>query len=45
MFYSAAPIFTAVDLAGYAAELDKAERDRMAEGGVSNPEFLRFMQV
>ena len=40
-----APIFTAVDLAGYAEQLDQEERARMAEGGFSSPEFLRFMQV
>jgi ataxin-3 len=38
------PIFTAVDLAGYARQLDEEEQATMAEGGFTNPEFLRFMQ-
>ena len=41
----AGPIFTAVDLASHAERLDQEERATMAEGGFSNPEFLRFMQV
>ena len=40
-----APIFTAVDLADYARRLDEKEQATMAEGGLTNPEFLRFMQV
>ena len=34
-----------MDLAGHAEVLDAEERATMAEGGVSSPEFLRFMQV
>ena len=41
----AGPYFTAVDLAGFANELDEDEKERMAEGGVTNPDYLRFMQV
>ena len=37
--------FTAVELAGFAHELDEDEGARMAEGGITSPEFLRFMQV
>lgn len=34
-----------MELAGFARELDEDEGARMAEGGITNPEFLRFMQV
>ena len=34
-----------MDLAGYAHQLDEEEQATMAEGGLMNPEFLRFMQV
>ena len=44
-FLHVAPIFTAVDLADYARQLDEEEQATMAEGGFTNPEFLRFMQV
>ena len=44
LLYSA-PIFTAVDLAGFAHQLDEEEQATMAEGGLMNPDFLRFMQV
>lgn len=36
--------FTAVDLASFAASLDNAEREHMAEGDVNSPEFLQFMR-
>lgn len=39
------PYFTAIDLANFAQELDDAERERMAEGDTSSPEYLRFLQV
>lgn len=38
-------IFTAVDLANFAHQLDEEEKATMAEGGLTNPEFIRFMQV
>lgn len=39
------PIFTAVDLANFAQQLDEEEKATMAEGGLTNPDFIRFMQV
>lgn len=38
------PYFTAVSLASIARELDDAEQDRMAEGGVASQEYLKFME-
>ena len=39
------PLYTAVDLAEVAKQLDDAEKERMAEGDTNSAEFLNFMQV
>ncbi|XP_070577520.1 ataxin-3-like [Ptychodera flava] len=36
--------FTAVELASLARELDEEEMKRMAEGGVTSPEYLKFLE-
>lgn len=38
-----APIFNEVDLSEIARSLDKRERDLMAQGGLTTPEFLNFV--
>uniref|UniRef100_UPI00358F560F ataxin-3-like isoform X2 n=1 Tax=Myxine glutinosa TaxID=7769 RepID=UPI00358F560F len=38
------PYFTAVDLSALAFQLDEAERQRMAEGGISTDEYCHFLQ-
>lgn len=38
-------IFTAVDLAKFARDLDEEERQRMAEGDVNSEEYQRFLKV
>jgi len=37
------PVFTEVDLANFASELDESERQVMAAGGVESKDFLKFM--
>lgn len=34
-----------MDLANFAQQLDEEEKATMAEGGLTNPEFIKFMQV
>ncbi|XP_077989042.1 ataxin-3-like [Glandiceps talaboti] len=36
--------FTAVDLASLARDLDDEELNRMSEGGVNSPEYLKFLE-
>ncbi len=38
------PIFSPVDLAKFASDLDEAEKTTMAEGGFDSAEFIKFMQ-